>query len=118
MREVGSRKAILCIWKINFFYPIEDSFQIYLQRFQFYCSTNDIQSNIKKSLLLTDVGQVAFGKIKDSISPVTLEEATFDVIKEKLWEHYQPQLVSDAMQKKIVSQSDILVFKALKGRVK
>ena len=83
--------------KLTGFEPAEESFENYLQRFKFYCSANDVRSETKqKALFLTAVGQAAFGKIKDLISPTTLEEASFDVIKEKLQEHYQPQLVEIA----------------------
>ena len=92
--------------KLTVFDPVEETFENYLQRFQFYCSANDIRSDIKKkALFLTAVGQAAFGKIKDLISPVTLEEATFDVIKEKLREHYQPQLVEIAERYKFFQRT-------------
>ncbi|XP_043224538.1 uncharacterized protein LOC122382800 isoform X3 [Amphibalanus amphitrite] len=83
--------------KLTAFEPAEETFENYLQRFQFYCSANDVRAESKqKALFLTVVGQAVFGKIKDLISPVTLEEATFELIKEKVKNHYQPQLVEIA----------------------
>ena len=97
--------------RLTVFEPAEESFDNYLQRFEFYCSANDVRAETKKkALFLTAVGQTAFGKIKDLINPVKLEEATFDVIKTKLREHYQPQVVEIAERYKF--------FNVLKERVK
>ena len=83
--------------KLESFDPTSDVLVDYLERFEFYCVANDVRSDTKKkALFLTSIGQATFEKAKALISPQSLDEATFSVIRTALIDHFSPAKIEIA----------------------
>ena len=74
-----------------------EKLESYLERFDFYCAANKIDSDeAKKATFLSTIGAPTFEKAKELLSPQTVQQASYSVIIEKLKSHYKPQCIEIA----------------------
>ena len=74
-----------------------EKLESYIERFDFYCLANKIDSDEgKKATFLSTVGASTFEKVKELLSPRTVQQVTYGMIIEKLISHYKPQCIEIA----------------------
>ena len=78
------------------FDPTKESIEDFKERFEFYCTANNIRgegehARRKRALFITLLGQETFAKLKVLTSPTPVSDFTLDAIMEKLLGHYRPQ---------------------------
>ena len=88
------------------FYPTKESIEDFKERFEFYCTANNIRgegehARQKRALFITLLGQETFAKLKVLTSPTPVSDITLDDIMEKLLGHYRPQTIEIAERFKI-----------------
>ena len=75
----------------------KESIDSYLDRFDFYCIANAItDTDRKKAVFMSVVGPEIYSKLRDLLHSVSIQGAGFDVIQEKLKDHFKPQCVEIA----------------------
>ena len=86
----------MVIGSISTFDPSVDRFDTYEELFNYFCVSNDITGEKKKSAFLTCIGTAAYSKVKDLIIPKKVEESSYEDIVTILSEHYKPSSIEIA----------------------
>jgi hypothetical protein len=63
--------------KFEIFHEEKEQFENYVERFEFFVTTNEVPDATKKCLFLNSVGPECFQKIKSQVKPHTLADRTF-----------------------------------------
>ena len=63
--------------KFEIFHEEKEQFENYVERFEFFVTTNEVPDATKKCLFLSSVGPECFQKIKSQVKPQTQSDRTF-----------------------------------------
>ena len=96
---------------IKEFDPTKETIDDFRQRFEFYCTANNIKSDDeaqqarKKALFITMLGQTTFVKLRDLASPNDITTLSLDQVIELLTAHYRPQIIEIAERYKFFKRT-------------
>ena len=97
--------------QIKEFDSAKETIEDFRQRFEFYCTANNIKSgdeaqqDRKKALFITMLGQTAFVKLRDLASPNDIATLTLDQVVALLTAHYRPQTIEIAERYKFFKRT-------------
>ena len=96
---------------IKEFDPTQETIDDFRQRFEFYCTANNIKSEdeaqqaCKKVIFITTLGQATFVKLHDLASPKDIATLSLEEVVELLTAHYQPQTIEIAERYKFFKRT-------------
>ena len=73
------------------FDPQTESIVAYIERMQLFFRANDIKAPKQVPVLLSLIGSKNYSLLRDLMSPILPQEATFDEVAKVLEEHFEPQ---------------------------
>ena len=97
--------------QIKEFDSTKETIEDFRQRFEFYCTANNIKSgdvaqqDRKKALFITMLGQTTFVKLHDLASPKDIAMLTLDQVVALLTAHYRPQTIEIAERYKFFKRT-------------